>query len=556
VPNREELVKQLNISISSRTPIITIESFEWERVQGAISASCREQKFDYFKWNYEDGLRVYNMKSKKMVTNDDRLKDAESLTELSNIMTWFKDEYPNPAVLHLEDYHHFFNQDSHRDAIDRELGPHPPWASMWLWRNIARMKANKNKCVILSGPIFEPTSDLQKEVSHLKLDYPDIEDLRKVYARVCRNHEFNQEGMDSKEVTRVIESARGMTIMEASTAFSQSGYGNGKRLDLEAIPSIIRHKRSILRNSGGLLDYFEPNVDMDDVGGLDNIKSWLVDRENDLTPEAREYGIEPPKGLLLMGVPGCGKSMVSKAIAAAWNYPLVRFDLSRVFGRYVGDSEKNMRTALDVAEAVAPCILWIDEIEKGMSGVGSSGNLDSGTTARTMGSLLTWMQEKTSPVFVVATLNKLSLPPESIRKGRFDEIFFVDLPSKKVRRDILQKKIDKLGVPSGSCSSTIDLDSVVDVTDLFSGAELEQCVKDSLRCGFNDGRRPLNTEDLLEICQSTIPLAITMEEDINKMREFCRNRAKLADSVEMQLPTSEGVEKNLDEKYEESDFDN
>lgn len=545
--SREALVKELGISISSRTPIVTIESFEWERVQGAISVACREQGFDYLKWNLEKGIQIYDMDKKRLSSSDERIESAPE--ELDNIVSWYRDEYHNPAVLHLEDYHHYFNQDAHMTAIDRPMGIYPPWASMWFWRDAARIKPKKNKCFILSGPMFESTSDLQKEVTSLKLDYPDVEDLKKVFTRICRHHDFDQEGVDSAEERRVIEAARGMTIMEATAAFSQSGFGNGKRLDIEAIPSITRHKRSILRNSGGLLDYFEPNVDMDDVGGLENLKRWLVDRQNDLTPEARKHGIEAPKGLLLMGIPGCGKSMASKAIASAWQYPLVRFDLSRVFGRYVGDSERNMRMALDVAEAVAPCILWIDEIEKGMSGVGGSGNLDSGTTARTMGSLLTWMQEKTSPVFVVATLNKMSLPPESMRKGRFDEIFFVDLPNEKVRREILQKKIDKLGAPSGSSSSTIDLDAVASQTELFSGAELEQCVKDGLRMGFNDGGRPLNTDDLLETSIATFPLAITMREQIAKMREFCRGRAQPADGAEIFI----GVEDIIEE--EESMFD-
>jgi len=545
--SREELVRQLGISISSRSPIVTIESFEWERVQGAISAACREQGFDYLKWNQERGVQIYDLDKRRLSSSDERIESAP--TTLDNIVSWYRDEYPNPAVLHLEDYHHYFNQDAHLNAIDRPLGLNPPWSSMWFWRDAARIKPRMDKCFILSGPMFESTADLQKEVTSLRLDLPDVEDLEKVFARICRHHDFNQEGVDSSEEQRVIEAARGMTVMEATAAFSQSGFGNGQRLDLEAIPSIISHKRSILRNSGGLLDYFEPNVDMDDVGGLENLKRWLNERQNDLTPEAKEHGIEAPKGLLLMGIPGCGKSMASKAIASSWKYPLVRFDLSRVFGRYVGDSERNMRMALDVAEAVSPCILWIDEIEKGMSGVGGSGNLDSGTTMRTMGSLLTWMQEKTTPVFVVATLNKMSLPPESMRKGRFDEIFFVDLPNEKVRREILQKKIDKLGAPSGSSSSAIDLDLIASKTDLFSGAELEQCVKDGLRMSFNDGRRPLNTDDLLQTSIATFPLAITMREQIGGMREFCRGRAQPADGVEISI----GVEDIIDE--EESMFD-
>jgi SpoVK/Ycf46/Vps4 family AAA+-type ATPase len=189
---------------------------------------------------------------------------------------------------------------------------------------------------------------------------------------------------------------------------------------------------------------------------------------------------------------------------------------------------------LDVAEAVAPCILWIDEIEKGMAGAGGSGDTDSGVTARTFGILLTWMQEKTSPVFVVATSNRVqNLPAEAIRKGRFDEIFFVDLPSKEVRKEILQKKIDSIGKLSSSDSSSIDLDLIAEETQLFSGAELEQLVKDALFIAFKDDTRPLQTEDLHNVARQTFPLAVTMREDIRKLREFAHNRAQPADGVDI-----------------------
>jgi len=204
-----------------------------------------------------------------------------------------------------------------------------------------------------------------------------------------------------------------------------------------------------------------------------------------------------------------------------------------VFGGIVGSSEGNMRRALDVAEAVAPCILWIDEIEKGMAGAGGSGNLDSGVTARTMGILLTWLQEKKTPVFVVATMNKMTVPPESIRKGRFDEIFFVDLPNQTVRREIFKMKIDRLGSKSGSDSNDIDLDTLASETHLFSGAEIEQSVKDALYRAFQDGRRPICTEDLLLVVARTSPLAITLGTEILEIRNFCIGRAQHADGMEI-----------------------
>ena len=362
---------------------------------------------------------------------------------------------------------------------------------------------------------------------------PEFAELEAIFNRVIRRQNFHECPEETR--TRVIEAARGLTVMEAETAFSLAGLHNENILDENAIPMIIRQKRSLLRNSGGLLDYFEPNVSIDDVGGLKNLKEWLENRKEALTPEAREFGIDAPKGLMLLGVPGCGKSLTAKAIASMWGYPLVRFDLSKVFGSYVGQTESQMRKALDVAEAVAPCILWIDEIEKGMAGAGGSGDTDSGVTARTFGILLTWMQEKTSPVFVVATSNRVqNLPAEAIRKGRFDEIFFVDLPSQSIRKEILQKKVDSIGKLSASNSSSIDLDLIAEKTLLFSGAELEQLVKDALFLAFkSEPKRPLNTEDLLTVALTTYPLAITMKKDIAKLREFAHGRAQPADGVDI-----------------------
>ena len=215
-----------------------------------------------------------------------------------------------------------------------------------------------------------------------------------------------------------------------------------------------------------------------------------------------------------------------------WQYPLVRFDLSKVFGSLVGQTESQMRQALEVAEAVAPCILWIDEIDKGMAGASGAGNLDSGVTARTFGILLTWMQEKTSPVFVVATSNRVkNLPAEAVRKGRFDEIFFVDLPQENIRKEILQKKLESITVRSGSNPDDIDVDLIASMTALFSGAEIEQLVRDALFIAFEEGGRAVTTEDLIAVRKRTVPLAVTMEEQIQFLREFAINRAQPADGT-------------------------
>ena len=525
-----EFRNEITAALQAHVPIVIVESYEWERVEGMLCGITRKEGIIYLKATAERGLRLFD-KEKKRFTSDDPLIADQHDWSIDNIVRWVRDELEGDVLLHIEDFHHNFQGEElvPGNHLDAGTQPHTAsWAYVGYWRELARMKPARGKTVLISGATQMAFGDLEKEVVSIKLDLPEVRELRAIYDRVLRQQGFEPCGDEERD--RVVEAARGLTVMEAQTAFALAGLNNERRLDIDAIPMIIRQKRSLLKNSGGLLDYFEPQVKIDDVGGLKNLKMWLEDRKEALTPAAREFGIEAPKGLMLLGVPGCGKSLTAKAIASMWGYPLVRFDLSKVFGSYVGQTESQMRKALDVAEAVAPCILWIDEIEKGMAGAGGDGNTDSGVTARTFGILLTWMQEKTSPVFVVATSNRVqNLPAEAIRKGRFDEIFFVDLPSASIREEILIKKIESIGAESGTLVSNIDVGRIADETALFSGAELEQLVKDSLFLAYKDGARALNTEDLLTVSKRTYPLAITMREDISALRKFAHNRAQPAD---------------------------
>lgn len=529
-----EFRNEITAALQAHVPIVIVESYEWERVEGMLCGITRKEGITYLKATAERGLRLFDTEKKRFTSDDPLIADQHDWS-IDNIVRWVRDELEGDVLLHIEDFHHNFQGEElvPGNHLDAGTQPHTAsWAYVGYWRELARMKPARGKTVLISGATQMAFGDLEKEVVSIKLDLPEVKELRAIYDRVLRQQGFDS--CDDEERDRVVEAARGLTVMEAQTAFALAGLNNDRKLDKDAIPMIIRQKRSLLRNSGGLLDYFEPKVKIDDVGGLKNLKMWLEDRKEALTPAAREFGIEAPKGLMLLGVPGCGKSLTAKAIASMWGYPLVRFDLSKVFGSYVGQTESQMRKALDVAEAVAPCILWIDEIEKGMAGAGGDGNTDSGVTARTFGILLTWMQEKTSPVFVVATSNRVqNLPAEAIRKGRFDEIFFVDLPSAPIREEILMKKIESIGAVSGTDVSTIDLGRIADETALFSGAELEQLVKDSLFLAYKDGARSLTTEDLLTVSKRTYPLAITMREDISALRKFAHNRAQPADGEDI-----------------------
>jgi SpoVK/Ycf46/Vps4 family AAA+-type ATPase len=262
------------------------------------------------------------------------------------------------------------------------------------------------------------------------------------------------------------------------------------------------------------------------VGGLTNLKAWLSQRTAAFGERARQFGLPEPRGLLLLGVQGCGKSLTAKAVSAHWNLPLLRLDMGRIFSGLIGSSEENLRKAIRVAESVAPVVLWVDEIEKGLSGVASSGAGDSGVSARVFGTLLTWLQEKTAPVFVVATANRIDgLPPEVLRKGRFDEIFFIDLPEQAERQDIFRIHLHRRKREP----TAFGLEELATLTDGFSGAEIEQVVIAGLYEAFAEGKE-LAQPHLVRVIQDTFPLSVTMGDEIGRLREWARGRTRPASS--------------------------
>ncbi|MHC4362351.1 MAG: AAA family ATPase, partial [Planctomycetota bacterium] len=284
---------------------------------------------------------------------------------------------------------------------------------------------------------------------------------------------------------------------------------------------------------------YEAKEDLSSVGGLDALKSWLVKRSVAFTDRAREFGLPAPKGVLLLGVQGCGKSLMAKTISNTWQLPLLRFDVGRVFGSLVGSSEQNMRRAIKVAESVSPVVFWIDEIDKAFRGSrGSGASTDSGTSARVFGTFLTWLSEKDKPVFVVATANDVSLlPPELLRKGRFDEIFFVDLPAFAERKEILRIHLAKRKLDP----SAFDLDALAYASAGYSGAEIEEAVISALFDIFY-GKQKMTTGRLLESLRQTVPLSKTMSEDVDGLRKWAEGRARAATS------TAAGTEPGADKR--------
>ena len=304
-------------------------------------------------------------------------------------------------------------------------------------------------------------------------------------------------------------------------------------LNSEDVDIVLKEKSQVIKKSD-ILEYIDSKVKIEDVGGLENLKKWLSKRDKSWLDSAKKYGLPSPKGVLLTGVPGCGKSLIAKSISSMWHLPLLRFDVSKVFNMYVGNSESNMREAIKMAEAISPCVLWIDEIEKGFSGLGGSG--DSGTTSRIFGTFLSWMQEKTKPVFVVATANNIdSLPSEMMRKGRFDEIFFIDLPTFNERKQIFKVHLEsRLTYPEVRGDFEINdetLKHLSNITEGFGGSELEQIVVMGLYDAFSEDRS-ITLNDFENAVKNTVPLSVTQAEQIISIRNWANVRAVAATAQE------------------------
>ena len=292
---------------------------------------------------------------------------------------------------------------------------------------------------------------------------------------------------------------------------------------VEDVNEVFAEKQQIIRKSG-LLEYYATEENFGRIGGLTILKDWLNKRALAFTKEARAFGLPAPKGILMLGVQGCGKSLCAKAVSNQWQLPLLRFDMGRMFGSLVGSSEENVRRAIAVAESVAPAILWVDEIDKAFAGSQGSGATDGGTTARVFGTFLTWLSEKTAPVFVVATANDISqLPPELLRKGRLDEIFFVDLPSREERVEMFRIHIQK----RGRDPACFNLEALAEASKDFSGAEIEEAINSALYDAFYT-QGDISDDHLLTALAETVPLARTMDEQINRLRSWAEGRARNA----------------------------
>ncbi|CAN5578328.1 AAA family ATPase [soil metagenome] len=491
--------QELDTYIRARYPLLWLVTPEEERALKEIEALAQEQRKRLLIWSATTGVLNPATPTRADATKRDPLTLLTTILDDAEACIWI-----------LRDFHPFLKE----PTVVRRL------------REVAFGLRASNKTVILLGAVLRIPPELEKEVTVVDFALPNAEQLNQALTAVIESTQRNGKidvALDKRQRTRLVQACLGLTENEASDAIAKAIVQARGRLDGEAVEAVTAEKQQIIRKSG-LLEFYASEERLTNVGGLETLKDWLRKRVRAFSDEARAFGLPEPKGILLVGVQGCGKSLVAKAVANSWRLPLLRLDVGRLFSSLVGSSEENLRNAIKVAESIAPVVLWVDEIEKGFAGVGSSNISDAGTAARVFGSFITWLQEKKAPVFVIATANQVHhLPPELVRKGRFDEIFFVDLPSTAERAEIWKIHLLRRNRDPGQ----FNVQALAMASDGLSGAEVEQAVIAGLYEAF-DTNRPLTESDLLDVLHETVPLSQMMAEEIEELRSWARQRARLA----------------------------
>ncbi len=545
-------IDRLKVLLNSSTPIVVIEMVEEMRAVSLVRMACSELSLAVFEWTIADGLiRSGNGAAAPQPvphpsaqprpdyrsgalprgnSEADRLARAvlssvgsdagaaprsaiynttDPVQALANLETMTIE-----AVFVLKDFHRHMDS----PVVVRRL------------RDVGQKFSTNRRTLVLTAPAIEMPAELAGLVEFLDLPLPDRNRLREIiretYTRMAATHTLKLQ-LDANGVDAMAGNLRGLTEETAERAISQTVVGR-LALSPECITDVLDAKKALLKRSE-MLEFVDTTDSMSSVGGLENLKRWLQQRQGSWDDRACQFGLDPPKGVIILGVQGCGKSLCERAAAGEWKLPLVKFDTAAVYDKFIGETEKRIQRVFRVAEGLAPCVLWIDELEKVFAGSGpDSASADAGVSSRLLASFLSWMQERKPAVFVAATCNNITvLPPELIRKGRFDELFFVDLPSAAERRQVFSIQLKKhKRNPAG-----YDLDRVATAAEGFSGAEIESSVQTALYAAFAR-EQELSTEDLLTALSSTVPLSITRAEEIEKLRAWARDRAVSASSRE------------------------
>jgi hypothetical protein len=474
-------------------PLIYIPTPEEERLEAAI-ATCAKTVGNraVYIWDFVDGYQ--DNPNSEGVGRRNPLQALEFIEQLPSQMG---------AVFILRDFHRFLEDIS----ISRKL------------RNLARRLKSQPKNLVIISPEIDIPPELTEVLTVVDFPLPTAADIKTEVQRLLLS---TGQPLADKLLDELVRSAQGLSLERIRRVLTRCLASHGK-LEPEDVELILEEKRQSIRQTQ-ILDFYPATEQISDIGGLDNLKDWLLRRGGAFSERARSYGLPHPRGLLLVGIQGTGKSLTAKAISHHWHLPLLRLDVGRLFGGLVGESESRTRQMISLAEALAPCVLWIDEIDKAFGGIDSKG--DGGTTSRVFGTFINWLADKQSPVFVVATANNIqALPPEMLRKGRFDEIFFVGLPSQEEREAIFTVHLSRLRPHN---LKNYDLKRLAYETPDFSGAEIEQTLIEAMHIGFSQNR-DFTTDDVLEAASQIIPLARTAQEQIQFLQNWAAaGKARLA----------------------------
>ena len=478
-------------------PGLYLVSPEEQRIEAEMHQVAKELNYNLHFWSVVDGL-VDSKNGQSRQAND----PLEALLAIQDLK--------EKTIILLRDFH-LFLQDPNPILIRQ-------------FKNVLQLSKTQNKTLIILGCRLCLPPELEREITVIEFALPGKQQLNQVLEGIIESAKLK--GVEGEQRDKILDAACGLTTIEAENAFALSVVEN-KSID----PVIVAREKAQAVKKNGILEIIETNETLDSIGGLDVLKEWLLKRRHAFGQRAIEYGLPTPKGLLIIGIPGTGKSLTAKATAKVFGVPLLKLDAGRIFAGLVGQSESNLRSVIQTAEAIAPCCLWIDEVEKGFAGSKSSGATDGGTSSRVFGSFISWMQEKKAPVFVVATANDVSqLPPEMLRKGRFDELMFVDLPAQGEREAIWEIQIAKYRRDP----KDFDLVQLSRATEGLTGSEIENAFVEALYLAFDAGEKEPTDLDIAGVLNEFVPLSKLMAEQITGLRNWAKGRARLATSVEIE----------------------
>jgi len=521
LPPIPDPLARMKVLLDSSTPIVVMETVEEVRAVRLVRAACTALNLAAFEWTIASGLVRCGSDVGEVVPETSHSASAYGAAAqqaLANSKAIYNSQEPAQMLGNLEGISvgaAFILKDLHRHmdepVVVRRL------------RDVGQKFSENRRTIILTSPKIEIPGELRGLVEFFDLPLPDRRRLRQiideVVVRISKDHTL-QRKLDAKGYDALVEGLRGLTEEEAERALSQALVAR-YALCPEIASDVLETKKALLRRSE-MLEFVEAGETFSSVGGMENLKRWLAQRRGSWEDSARDFGLEPPHGVIILGVQGCGKSLCAQAVAGEWNLPLVKFDTAAVYDKYIGETEKRIRKVFEVAEGLAPCVLWIDELEKIFAGSGpDSASVDAGVSSRLLASFLSWMQDRKAPVFVAATCNNVSaLPPELIRKGRFDEIFFVDLPNQSERKQVFAIQLTR----RKRNPAEFDLDQVDAAAKGYSGAEIGAAVQAALYAAFSQ-QKPLTTQFLLDALAQTVPLSVTRAEEIRELRDWAKLRA-------------------------------